>query len=74
MDSELIRNGRLTFLVDSTWREDVSNLPQEDIFVPSIHLPDPEAENGTSNETLKELDLKWTDLALTSIATDSTLN
>ncbi|KAH9414081.1 anaphase-promoting complex subunit 13 [Dermatophagoides pteronyssinus] len=74
MDSELIRNGRLTFLIDSTWREDVSNLPQEDIFVPNIHLPDPEPDNGTSNETLKELDLKWTDLALTSIATDATLN
>ena len=27
-----------------------------------------------ANETLKELDLKWTDLALTSIATDATLN
>uniref|UniRef100_A0A834RF24 Anaphase-promoting complex subunit 13 n=1 Tax=Sarcoptes scabiei TaxID=52283 RepID=A0A834RF24_SARSC len=59
MDSDLIRNGRLTFLVDANWREDVSKLPNEDVYVSNMHLPDPEPENNASKETLKELDLKW---------------
>ncbi|KPM11118.1 hypothetical protein NH340_JMT07706 [Sarcoptes scabiei] len=73
MDSDLIRNGRLTFLVDANWREDVSKLPNEDVYVSNMHLPDPEPENNASKETLKELDLKWSDLALPNIANDNNL-
>ncbi|KAI2799333.1 Anaphase-promoting complex subunit 13 [Blomia tropicalis] len=72
MDSQLVQNGRIVFLVDRSWREDASNLPNEDLYVPTNHLPDPEPDNGNPTETLKEMDLKWTDLALSSILSDST--
>ena len=71
MDSELQQNGRIVFMIDRKWREDVSNLPDEDISVPVKHLPDPEPDNGNPTETLKEIDLKWTDLALNRISTDT---
>lgn len=72
MDSELSTNGRIAFLVDRSWREDVSSLPDEDIHVPANYLPDPEPDNGNPTETLKEIDLKWTDLALGRISADAT--
>lgn len=62
MDSDVQRDGRLIDTVDSKWREDV--LPDEDISVPIMELPDPEPDNGNPQETLKEQDLKWNDLAL----------
>ena len=71
MDSELIRKGRLVFLVDDSWRFDVSTLPNEDIQVPVSHLPDPEPDNGNPSETIKEMELKWVDLALNRISNDS---
>lgn len=74
MDSELSPNGRIIFLVDRSWREDACSLPDEDIYVPANHLPDPEPDNGNPTETLKEIDLKWTDLALNRIASDATNN
>lgn len=74
MDRDLVRNARLVFLVDTKWREDVCNLPDEDVYVPNMYLPDPEPENAMSNESLRELDFKWTDLALSTIANDSLIN
>ena len=72
MDSQIRREGRLILIVDKTWREDVQNLPHEEIAVPLMELPDPEPDNGNPLETLKEQELKWTDLALSRInANDS---
>ncbi|KAH9388030.1 Anaphase-promoting complex subunit 13 [Tyrophagus putrescentiae] len=71
MDSELTSTGRSAFLVDRSWREDVSSLPDEDIYVPANYLPDPEPDNGNPTETLKEIDLKWTDLALGRLSADA---
>lgn len=62
MDSDVTRNGRLIDIVDSKWRED--KLPDEDIAVPLLELPDPEPDNSNINETLREQEQKWTDLAL----------
>ncbi|XP_076333785.1 anaphase-promoting complex subunit 13 [Tachypleus tridentatus] len=65
MDSDVQRCGRLIDQVDSKWRED--KLPDEDIAVPLIELPDPEPDNGNPHETLKEQEQKWTDLGLNRI-------
>lgn len=65
MDSDVLRDGRLIDIVDAKWRED--KLPDEDISVPVMELPDPEPDNGNPQETLKEQDHKWSDLALGNI-------
>lgn len=62
MDSEVIREGRLMDIVDEKWREE--KLPNDDIDVPLLELPDPEPDNGNTQETLREQEQKWTDLAL----------
>ena len=62
MDSEVMRDGRLMDIVDQKWRED--KLPNEDVAVPQMELPELEPDNGHNNETLKEQEQKWTDLAL----------
>lgn len=67
MDSQVRRDGRLVLLVDKNWRDDVLNLPHEEIAVPVMELPDPEPDTGNPHETLKEQELKWTDLALSRI-------
>lgn len=69
MDSQWQREGRLILLVDKQWKEDIKQLPNEEIAVPVMQLPDPEPDNGNPNETLKDLELKWTDLALNRITT-----
>ncbi|KFM71119.1 Anaphase-promoting complex subunit 13, partial [Stegodyphus mimosarum] len=65
MDSNVARNGRLIDIVDSSWREE--KLPDEHIAVPAAELPDPEPDNGNPQETLREQEQKWTDLALNKI-------
>ena len=67
MDSEVRRDGRLVVLIDKDWREDIINLPHEDIEVPLMELPDPEPDNGNPLETLKEQEQKWTDLGFSRI-------
>lgn len=67
MDSQFRREGRLVLLVDKNWRDDVMNLPHEEIAVPVMELPDPEPDTGNPHETLKEQEMKWTDLALSRI-------
>jgi len=62
MDSDVIREGRLMDIVDEKWREE--KLPDDDIDVPLFELPDPEPDNGNSQETLREQEQKWADLAL----------
>lgn len=56
---------RLQDLIDDTWRSET--LPQEEIDFPFYELPDPEADNGDVNLTLKEQEQKWTDIALSSL-------
>ncbi|KAF2879561.1 hypothetical protein ILUMI_26610 [Ignelater luminosus] len=66
MDSQVSMDGFLVDLVDDNWRADT--LPQDDIDVPTYELPDPEADNGDVNLTLKEQEQKWTDIALSTIS------
>ncbi|GFT70788.1 anaphase-promoting complex subunit 13 [Trichonephila clavipes] len=65
MDSNVARNLRLIDIVDVEWRED--KLPNEAIAVPAAELPDPEPDNSNPQETLREQEQKWTDLALNKI-------
>lgn len=62
MDSQITGDGRLLELIDEAWRKE--RLPIDDIVVPSSELPDPESDNGDSHMTLKELEQKWSNLAL----------
>ena len=48
MDSLIRQNGRLLDLVDDEWRKE--KLPNDDIAVPQLDLP--EIENGTIGENL----------------------
>lgn len=64
------RPGRLVSVVDAHWKLDV--LPSEDILVPLDEMPDPDSDNGApitgkAQETLRELEKKWTDLGLKQI-------
>lgn len=62
MDSDVIREGIMIDVVDAKWREE--KLPDEDIAVPLMELPDPEPDNSNIHETLREQEQKWADLAL----------
>ena len=62
MDSQVLRRARLMDIVDQDWLDD--RLPDEDVVVPQVELPELEPENGNTQETLKEQEQKWTDLAL----------
>lgn len=66
MDSQVMIEGYLVDLVDDDWR--AHKLPEDDIIVPLHELPDPEADSGDVNLTLKEQDQKWTDIALSSLS------
>ncbi|XP_004414956.1 PREDICTED: erythroid membrane-associated protein-like [Odobenus rosmarus divergens] len=61
MDSEVQRDGRILDLIDDAWRED--KLPYEDVAIPQNELPEPEQDNGGTTESVKEQEMKWTDLA-----------
>ena len=65
MDSEVQREGRLMDIRDREWQTE--RLPDEDIAVPQLELPELEPDNGNTNETLREQEQKWTDLALGSL-------
>ncbi len=64
MDSNILRNGRLIDIIDTVDEK----LPDEHIAVPAKELPDPEPDNGNPQETLREQEQKWTDLALNKIS------
>lgn len=66
MDSLVQIDSHLIDLVDDAWRSD--KLPEEDINVPLNELPDPEADTGDINLTLKEQEQKWTDIALSTLS------
>jgi len=70
MDSHVLRRGRLVDIIDKEWRED--RLPNEDISVPQMELPELEPDNGNTHETLKEQEQKWTDLGTTTLQEQST--
>uniref|UniRef100_U5EW13 Anaphase-promoting complex subunit 13 n=1 Tax=Corethrella appendiculata TaxID=1370023 RepID=U5EW13_9DIPT len=72
MDSEPPSEGLLIDIVDNEWLQD--ELPFDEILVPSEKLPDPEADNGDSNLTLREQEQKWTDLAMSSLAPELAIN
>ena len=69
MDSQVQVEGRLLDLVTDDWRNE--RLPLDDINVPVTELPDPEADNG-QNESLRQQESKWTDLALNIIQDTAT--
>ena len=70
MDSEVMRDGRLMDIVDPAWARD--RLPDEDVAVPPMELPEFEPDNGNTNETLKEQEQKWVDLALGTLQEQTT--
>lgn len=72
MDSQVRRCGRLMDIVNQEWLDD--RLPDEDILVPQIELPELEPENGNNQETLKEQEQKWTDLGLSQMQEQQTLS
>lgn len=66
-----MRDGRLMDIVDQAWAKD--KLPDEDVSVPQMELPELEPDNGNTNETLREQEQKWVDLALSSLQEQSTI-
>ena len=42
-------------------------LPDDDISVPLCELPDPDADNGASGESVRQQENKWNDLALNDL-------
>ena len=62
MDSEVQRGGRILDLIDNAWWED--KLPYEDVAIPLNELPEPEQDNRGTTESVKEQEIKSTDLAL----------
>ncbi|ESO09947.1 hypothetical protein HELRODRAFT_72771 [Helobdella robusta] len=65
MDSQITRRRLLIDIVDQDWLKDT--LPNDDVVVPIMELPELENENGNTQETLKEQEQKWTDLSLVSL-------
>ena len=61
MNSEVQRVGRILGLTDDAWRED--KLPHEDVAIPLNELREPERDKGGTTESIKEQEMKWTDLA-----------
>ncbi|XP_072166217.1 anaphase-promoting complex subunit 13-like isoform X2 [Diadema setosum] len=70
MDSEVMREGRLLDIVDDQWRTD--KLPNDDIEIPQNHMPS-EAE-GAKEEGEKDMEDRWTDLALHNLNTSQSSN
>lgn len=66
MDSQVCADGKLLELIDEAWRKE--RLPIDEISVPIAELPDPESDNGDSHMTLKELEQKWNNLALSTLS------
>ena len=62
MNSEVQRVGRILGLTDDAWRED--KLPHEHVAIPLNELREPERDKGGTTESVKEQEMKWTDLAL----------
>ncbi len=64
MDNVYIRDGYLIDIVDKDWMLD--KIPHADISVPIDELPDGEFNdtNGHTSQTLKELEMKWTETGL----------
>ncbi|KAK6467979.1 anaphase-promoting complex subunit 13-like [Huso huso] len=65
MDCEVQRDGRILDLIDDAWKED--RLPYEEVTIPLNELPEPEQDSGGSTESVKEQEMKWSDLALQSL-------
>jgi len=65
MDSQVQIEGRFLDIISDSWRRD--KLPLDDIMIPVAELPDPEADNGQTGDSLRQQENKWTDLALQSI-------
>ncbi|XP_055397699.1 anaphase-promoting complex subunit 13-like, partial [Bubalus kerabau] len=61
INSEVQRIGRILDLTEDAWRED--KLPHEDVVIPLNELREPERDKGGTTESVKEQEMKWTDLA-----------
>ncbi|XP_044782628.2 anaphase-promoting complex subunit 13 [Bubalus bubalis] len=61
INSEVQRIGRILDLTEDAWRED--KLPHEDVVIPLNELREPERDKGGTMESVKEQEMKWTDLA-----------
>ena len=72
MDSQVLVEGTLLEVVDSGWRTDT--LPNEDIAIPVLELPDPEPDASTPNLTLRQQENRWPDLMLGNLSETSALN
>jgi len=70
MDSQVQVEGRFLDIITEDWRKD--KLTLEDIAVPLSELPPPESDSATPTETVRQLDSRWLDLNLLSLA--ETLN
>uniref|UniRef100_A0A8C6RAQ6 Anaphase-promoting complex subunit 13 n=1 Tax=Nannospalax galili TaxID=1026970 RepID=A0A8C6RAQ6_NANGA len=42
----------------------IDDLPYEDVAIPLTELPESEPDNGGTMESVKEQEMRWTDLAL----------
>uniref|UniRef100_A0A915KXE7 Anaphase-promoting complex subunit 13 n=1 Tax=Romanomermis culicivorax TaxID=13658 RepID=A0A915KXE7_ROMCU len=59
----LLNPGRSIDQIDEQWRRTV-RLPVDLVPVPLDRLPDPDSENRNTQETVEDLEKKWSDLAL----------
>ena len=65
MDSEYRLEGVLVKVIDKEWARET--LPADDIAVPPMELPDPDPDDGNTQDSLKAIEKKWSDLALNLI-------
>ncbi|XP_071025525.1 anaphase-promoting complex subunit 13-like [Oncorhynchus clarkii lewisi] len=70
MDSEVQRDGRVLGITDYAWREDC--LTYEDVTISLSELPEAEQDNGGSTESVKEQEIKWSNLALQNLHKNTT--
>jgi len=67
MSHPLANPGRLVVVVDESWRR--AQLPPEDIEIQPDQLPDPDDD---AQESLKEVERRWNELALDRIVNSTT--
>ena len=72
MDSQVLVDGLLVEVVDVEWS--IDKLPDEDIAIPVLELPDPEPDASTPNLTLRQQENRWPDLMLANLSETNSLN
>jgi hypothetical protein len=66
MDSQIQVEGRLLDIITDDWRKE--KLTMEDIPVPLAELPPQESDSATPTESVRQLNNKWQDFNLSSLA------